>query len=243
MFSYEWKAKGNIGFRAHLAGLALGGAMACMLAAPAAATGFGGDGGWFGPYVGVGIGAAVMDADVKTNAARSDVTNMEFDCPANTPRPACFIPGIIELNRNPPSSVSATVFPSQQSANPSDSLADAGVMGVLTAGWDIDMGGGFLIGAVFNFDWMDVEESFTTPIQVRGGGASVRETGVTFIAPGLRSILLSSEALDLNAQLSIDGKVEQISGNPDDQQPEQGIIRQSGENEGANCRTDTRGQQ
>ena len=67
--------------RSSAAGLLLGGAASCLLAAPASATGFSSGVSWTGPYVGIGVGAVVMVTDTKVNASRDgqvDVDWIEF---------------------------------------------------------------------------------------------------------------------------------------------------------------------
>jgi opacity protein-like surface antigen len=142
------------GFRSSVTKLMLGGAMACLLAAPASATGwnYGGGDAWSGPYVGIGIGGVSQDADVKTSASRNEVTNLDIDFGD--------------------SSVSAALFPLSQMHNSTGSASDASVLGLVTLGWDQRVGGNWLLGGVFNFDWMNTSAKFSSETWAQGGSSS-----------------------------------------------------------------------
>jgi opacity protein-like surface antigen len=145
-------------FRSSVTKLMLGGAMACLLAAPASATGwnYGGGDAWSGPYVGIGIGGVSQDADVKTSASRNEVTNLDIN---------------IESHYSD-SSVSAALFPLSQMHNSTGSASDASVLGLVTLGWDQRVGGNWLLGGVFNFDWMNTSAKFSSETWAQGGSSS-----------------------------------------------------------------------
>ena len=73
-------SQGGNRFRAHMAKLMLGGAVSCLLAAPAAAQGYATPVSWSGFYVSAGIGAAAMSADTKVDARRDDDVNLRIFC-------------------------------------------------------------------------------------------------------------------------------------------------------------------
>jgi len=151
--------------RSGVAGLLLGGAASCLLAAPASAQGVVE---WSGPYASIGIGATIMDADTKVNAARNEQTNIDIQCPPVGL--GCLIPPL-----PPDGSISASIFPLAQQQNLNlDGLTDAGVSGHLSLGWDQRItGSNFLIGAFFDYNFYNVSAEFRSQVWAEGGRPSI----------------------------------------------------------------------
>jgi len=174
--------------RSRVAKFVLGGAMSCLLAAPAAAQGYASPVSWSGPYASVGIGAVFMDADAKVNAARDGAVNVDVFCQEYTDyvkghdtkdgesykvsgcpiskRKKIFVPGGTDI-------LSATLFPLlQQQILQLDGSSDAGVMGTVSLGWDFQSGN-FVFGPFVSFDFFDVESEFSSQVWAEGGKPSI----------------------------------------------------------------------
>jgi len=206
--------------------LMLGGAMACLLAAPASATGWANDDPWAGLWGAVGIGAVVMDTDTKVSASRDGRVNVDAGCPAT-----------VENNQGeqvdnlvcatgpfePGEGISASLFPLlQQQLLNLDGLSDAGVMGTVSGGYDF-RSGNFVFGPFVAFDFYNVEAEFSSQVWAEGGRPSIEFLGDgdngldldgldigpigAFIAGGIIGASIAHAIRD--EHIEIDGKIEQ----------------------------------
>jgi len=196
--------------RSSVAALLLGGA-AIAMAGPAGATGFSSGVSWTGPYVGIGVGAVIMDADTKVNASRNGQIDVDVDA----------LDGQIDL-------LDATLFPLAQSQSLNlDGLSDAGVMGTVSLGYDYRLpNSNFLIGAFGAFDFYNVSADFSSKVWAEGGSPSFScgeqdceelldgieieeddEQLAAFLAGGIIGAVIAHDIRD--EHIEIDGKIEQ----------------------------------
>ena len=182
--------------RSSVSKLMLGGAMACLLAAPASATGWANSDPWAGLWGGIGIGAVVMDADAKVNTSRDGAINAKIECqekayevkylngsdgeiPEGRYVDGCPVKvhdqylGFLKNGKDGGASIAATLFPLlQQQILNLDGSSDAGVMGTISAGYDF-RSGNFVFGPFISFDFFDVESKFSSQVWAEGGTPSI----------------------------------------------------------------------
>jgi len=156
--------------RSGVAALVMGGGLSLMAALANAQ----GAVEWSGPYVSIGVGGVMMDTDTQVTGFRDERTDVDIECPLRTDEDRrverCLLGPFA-----PGEGVSASIFPLvQQQLLQFDGLSDPGVVGVLSAGWDMRfMNSDFLIGAFFDYHFYNVSAEFKSQFWAEGGPPSI----------------------------------------------------------------------
>jgi hypothetical protein len=154
--------------RSGVAAVVMGGA-ASLMAAPANAQGAVE---WSGPWASIGVGAVIMNTDTQVSGFRDERTNIDIACPERFDDQIVESCGVGLLD--PGESISASILPLvQQQLLKFDGLSDPGVVGVLSAGWDLRfMESNFLIGGFFDYHFYNVSAEFKSQVWAEGGPPS-----------------------------------------------------------------------